>query len=396
MKILFTASDNNMAGAFQSMARLCKILQDEMGYEILVLLRTKGNGVKLLDEYGIKYHTIKSYNWIVPDHPTTLFRKVELVIRTITKPLAIMWNKIAIKKITELIKREKVDIVHLNTTYIYVPAIAAMNSKTPFVWHLREFLEEDQHKRIWNRKKGYELIEKANAVVTISDSLYEKYHSQLKDANLVRIYNGIDKDYYYKQDHELFTNSTISIVMVGTINTSKGQAQAIQACESIYNKGIQNFNLTFVGEFNRYAKSLQNMVYKAGLNNNIHFVGLKRDTAEYYKKSDIALVCSRFEAFGRVTVEAMMGGCLVIGANSGGTIELINDKVTGLLYKSGDADDLCKKLEYAITHLDEMKTIAQNGQAYMIENMTARKNATRIHELYQVVVQSQESISVKP
>lgn len=381
-----------MAGAFQSMARLCKILQDEMGYEILVLLRTKGNGVKLLDEYGIKYYTIKSYNWIVPDHPTTLFRKTELVIRTITKPLAIMWNKIAIKKITELIKREKVDIVHLNTTYIYVPAIAAINSKTPFVWHLREFLEEDQHKRIWNRKKGYGLIGKANAVVTISDSLYEKYHSRLIDANLVRIYNGIDKDYYYKQDHELFTNSTISIVMVGTINTSKGQAQAIQACESIYNKGIQNFDLTFVGEINRYAKSLQNMVDKAGLNNNIHFVGLKRDTAEYYKKSDIALVCSRFEAFGRVTVEAMMGGCLVIGANSGGTIELINDKVTGLLYKSGDADDLCKKLEYVITHLDEMKTIAQNGQAYMIENMTARKNATRIHELYQAVVQSQESI----
>lgn len=381
-----------MAGAFQSMARLCKILQDEMGYEILVLLRAKGNGVKLLDEYGIKYHTIKSYNWIVPDHPTTLFRKVELIIRIITKPLAIMWNKIAIKKITELIKREKVDIVHLNTTYIYVPAIAAMNSKTPFVWHLREFLEEDQHKRIWNRKKGYELIEKANAVVTISDSLYEKYHSRLIDANLVRIYNGIDKDYYYKQDHELFTNSTISIVMVGTINTSKGQAQAIQACESIYNKGIQNFDLTFVGEINRYAKSLQNMVDKVGLNNNIHFVGLKRDTAEYYKKSDIALVCSRFEAFGRVTVEAMMGGCLVIGANSGGTIELINDKVTGLLYKSGDADDLCKKLEYVITHLDEMKTIAQNGQAYMIENMTARRNATRIHELYQAVVQSQESI----
>lgn len=392
MKILFTPSDNNMAGAFQSMARLCKILQDEMGYEILVLLRAKGNGVKLLDEYGIKYHTIKSYNWIVPDHPTTLFRKVELIIRIITKPLAIMWNKIAIKKITELIKREKVDIVHLNTTYIYVPAIAAMNSKTPFVWHLREFLEEDQHKRIWNRKKGYELIEKANAVVTISDSLYEKYHSRLIDANLVRIYNGIDKDYYYKQDHELFTNSTISIVMVGTINTSKGQAQAIQACESIYNKGIQNFDLTFVGEINRYAKSLQNMVDKVGLNNNIHFVGLKRDTAEYYKKSDIALVCSRFEAFGRVTVEAMMGGCLVIGANSGGTIELINDKVTGLLYKSGDADDLCKKLEYVITHLDEMKTIAQNGQAYMIENMTARRNATRIHELYQAVVQSQESI----
>ncbi|MGN0422694.1 MAG: glycosyltransferase family 4 protein [Lachnospiraceae bacterium] len=386
MKILFTPSDNNMAGAFQSMARLCKILQDEYDCDVLVLLRTNGNGEKILDEYNIPYTRITSFNWIVPDHPSSYFRKIELVVRTLTKPFAEIYNKYAVEKISNLIKKENIDIVHLNTTYTYVPALAAIKCNIPFVWHLREFLEEDQHKKIWDRKLGYRLISKASAVVTISDSLFNKYSKLIPNSNLLRIYNGIDEDYYSDKEHKIFQNKEVSIVIIGTINESKGQIQAIQACEMLLKRNIKNFELIIVGKITRYANSLKEQAEKFGLSNYIQFVGLQRDTASFYKKADIALVCSRFEAFGRVTVEAMMGGCLVIGANSGGTVELVKDNVTGLLYKSGDINSLVDKMEYAITHPLEMINIAENGQKYMIENMTARKNAQRIFDLYQDIL----------
>lgn len=388
MKILFTPSDNNIAGAFQSMARLCKILQDEYGCDVLVLLRTTGNGEKILDEYNIPYTRITSFNWIVPDHPSSNFRKIELVMRTLTKPFAEIYNKYAVEKISKLIKKENIDIVHLNTTYTYVPALAAIKCNIPFVWHLREFLEEDQHKKIWDRKFGYRLISKASAVVTISDSLFNKYSKLIPNSNLLRIYNGIDEDYYSDKEHKIFQNKEVSIVIIGTINESKGQIQAIQACEMLLKRNIKNFELIIVGKITRYANSLKEQAEKLGLSNYIQFVGLQRDTASFYKKADIALVCSRFEAFGRVTVEAMMGGCLVIGADSGGTVELVKDNVTGLLYKSGDINSLVDKMEYAITHPLEMINIAENGQKYMIENMTARKNAQRIYDLYQDILKN--------
>lgn len=388
MKILFTPSDNNMAGAFQSMARLCKILQDEYGCDVLVLLRTTGNGEKILDEYNIPYTRITSFNWIVPDHPSSNFRKIELVVRTLTKPFAEIYNKYAVEKISNLIKKENIDIVHLNTTYTYVPALAAIKCNIPFVWHLREFLEEDQHKKIWDRKFGYRLISKASAVVTISDSLFNKYSKLIPNSNLLRIYNGIDEAYYSDKEHKIFQNKEVSIVIIGTINESKGQIQAIQACEMLLKRNIKNFELIIVGKITRYANYLKEQAEKFGLSNYIQFVGLQRDTASFYKKADIALVCSRFEAFGRVTVEAMMGGCLVIGANSGGTVELVKDNVTGLLYKSGDINSLVDKMEYAITHPLEMINIAENGQKYMIENMTARKNAQRIFDLYQDILKN--------
>ena len=46
------------------------------------------------------------------------------------------------------------------------------------------------------------------------------------------------------------------------------------------------------------------------------------------------LVCSKAEAFGRVTAEAMAAGCPVVGRASGGTLELMEQK-TGLLFSGG-------------------------------------------------------------
>ena len=45
-------------------------------------------------------------------------------------------------------------------------------------------------------------------------------------------------------------------------------------------------------------------------------------------------MCSKHEAMGRVTVEAMFYGCPVIGFNGGGTAEIIQDGKTGYLFNT--------------------------------------------------------------
>lgn len=53
-----------------------------------------------------------------------------------------------------LMRSRDIDIVHINTSWTYVGALAAKKAKIPFIWHIREFLEEDQDRRIWKRKKA--------------------------------------------------------------------------------------------------------------------------------------------------------------------------------------------------------------------------------------------------
>ena len=99
-------------------------------------------------------------------------------------------------------------------------------------------------------------------------------------------------------------------------------------------------------------------------------------------------MCSKAEAFGRVTVEAMLSGSLVIGADTAATIELIRDMETGLLYKYGDISDLTQKIEWVLNEKEIARKISENGCHYMREHMSSETNAKNINELYEKVVRS--------
>ena len=54
------------------------------------------------------------------------------------------------------------------------------------------------------------------------------------------------------------------------------------------------------------------------------------------------------EAFGRVTVEAMLSGRPVLASDTGANSELVQDNITGWLFNSGDAKSLAGKMEEII------------------------------------------------
>ena len=57
------------------------------------------------------------------------------------------------------------------------------------------------------------------------------------------------------------------------------------------------------------------------------------------------LTCSNCEAFGRVTIEAMKLGVPVIGANTGGCPEAINDETTGYVVDPLKTDEIANRME---------------------------------------------------
>ena len=64
-----------------------------------------------------------------------------------------------------------------------------------------------------------------------------------------------------------------------------------------------------------------------------------------YKVSDIIVSASiEPEAFGRVAVEAQSMEKIIIASNIGGSNETIIDGKTGILFESGNAKSLSKKL----------------------------------------------------
>lgn len=132
----------------------------------------------------------------------------------------------------------------------------------------------------------------------------------------------------------------------------------------------------------------ERILNEAGLKDRVTYFGYQLKVAEFLKQADIAFTCSKSEAFGRITVEAMMSGCLAVGANCAGTAELIRNGETGLLfdYRPGEWDDLLQKMEIALSAPEASRRMAAAGRDDMIVHMTADRNAAEIASLYKEIM----------
>jgi glycosyltransferase involved in cell wall biosynthesis len=110
-------------------------------------------------------------------------------------------------------------------------------------------------------------------------------------------------------------------------------------------------------------------------------------------KADVVLMCSRWEAFGRATVEAMLAGKPVIGtANSGGTAELIQDGITGLLYKAGDHDELANKIQFLYENPQEKLKLGAAARLWATGRFTQERYAKETFTLLSEVLMMEKTV----
>ena len=115
-------------------------------------------------------------------------------------------------------------------------------------------------------------------------------------------------------------------------------------------------------------------------NDRIKIVPFVQDVAPFYANADIALVCSRAEAFGRVTIEAMKYGLPVIAANTGASPEIIKDGETGLLYEYGNQVSLEEKI-VLLTNKTFRDQIATNAFEWAWKNLTVKNFAKQLESV---------------
>ena len=203
---------------------------------------------------------------------------------------------------------------------------------------------------------------------------------------LLRIYNGIDPNQFLCLDHKIFINEIPRFICVGVIDEYKGQGELIEALGKYKQRYNRPFKLTLVGNNKgAYMKVINQLIEQYGIRNEVVFLGRRNDVYNMLKDTDVTFVCSKAEAFGRVTVEAMLAGSLVIGADNAGTKELINNNNDGLLYISGNSDELCECINYALNNIETMRNFAIAGQKKCLNMFTAEKNCANVYEQYQKI-----------
>lgn len=378
MKVLLIGTAGKY-GAQLSLVYLCKELQKK-GIEIEVVLPEKGNTETYFIKDHIRYYIIK--NGLVWTGENRIIKK------NFIKYGKYIINWFAEYRIRRILKKDDIDIVHINSIGVGVGAKSAMKEHKKLVWHIREFIEEDLNRKLYNEEETYCLVNKADAVIAISEAVYAKYKQYIVNSNFQVVYNGVEPEVYFCENRDILKeNSQIHIIVPGRVCYEKGQFLVIEALEY-----LEDLRDKIVVEFcgdgngnNRELLALSKRINESYWAESVVFSGYCKHIELKYKKCDICIVPSKKEAFGRVTVEAMMAGCLVIGADSGGTKEILDDG-RGLLFEVGKSDQLAEQIRWTMDNKVKARAMAQNAQLYALLHYSAKKNADDLEKIYTTLI----------
>jgi len=97
-----------------------------------------------------------------------------------------------------------------------------------------------------------------------------------------------------------------------------------------------------------------------------------------------------YETFGMTIIEAFACGLPVIASKLGAMAEIIEDGRTGLLFEPGNPEDLAAKVEWLLSHPQELARMSKEARAEYEAKYTAERNYEMLMAIYHRALGRQE------
>lgn len=294
-----------------------------------------------------------------------------------------LYNPLQVFRIAHFIKNYDVVHVHLFPALYWV-AMAKMVSRAKCHLVYTEHSTENRRRnnsvfRFFDRfiYKRYERI------IAISEAAHRNLSLHLgNDSRITTIANGVDLSPYDRQyDRIIFDGckkDTFIITQIASFRRQKDQDTTIKSLQFTNH----NVHAVFAGIGERIDECKQ-LAIELGVEDRVHFLGSRMDIPAIVMSSDIVVMSSNYEGFGRAAIEGMAGRKPTIATNVAGLRDVVGG--AGLLFEVGDA----RKLAEYITQLQEDAEY-YNVVAEKCYNRAQEYSATKMIEGYEKIYKTWE------
>jgi glycosyltransferase involved in cell wall biosynthesis len=317
------------------------------------------------------------------------FADVTIPHITVTGPGKLVhytWYERGRRELARIVRDFKPDVVHIHTVGEFTPSIFWALSGIPAVmtvhgpegftlkllpWQLlptdyRNHSYDPSDVRLIGRLRyGYFRLfqrplyliglRRLSALIAPSRFLADVLTADAGRTPVVQIYNGIELP--SPQPLE----SRPNVVYVGRLEAVKGVDHLVRAFAEVQ-AVIPAARLTIVGDGNERL-ALQQLATELDIASNVNFAGWVGITAveKYYREAQAVVIPSVWpENLPTVAIEAMAIGRPIVGSNTGGIPELVDDGRTGFITPVRDADAIAVAL---ITILSDAKRLESFAKA---------------------------------
>lgn len=384
LKILYFTNYPEIYGANSSLIDFIINIRDNNILPIVVCPQ-EGDFTTQLKILGVKYYIVRFHINCVSIYRNSVIRRIVRLARYIKN--IIFDYCICLKELKKIIRENDVDLIHTNSFCMNIGATAARKCHIPHIWHIREFLEEDYNLHRVRTPYFKRLVKSTAKFVIISEAVRNKHKNTIGDVPYEVIYNGIevkDKDtpnIIVKSDKKIF-------LILGVIQQAKGFHEAVEAACILWKYGRRDFELWIAGGVNdqQYLDKLRQTIKKYDAEECVKFLGYRSDVKSLMQSCYCGLMCSKLEGLGRTTVEFMLSGKPVIGANTGGTLEIIQDGKNGLLYAQGNTEELADKMKFILDNPNAVSDMGEYAVGYAKNKFSISNYVDNILKLYKGVL----------
>lgn len=234
-----------------------------------------------------------------------------------------------------------------------------VNSKRKYAWVHNEFKELGLSREIC-----LSIFDKFDGIVNVSsickktfDSFVPEYLSKSFVVN-----NTVDEIQLEKarNNQDFFTDKKrIHIVTVCRIkNQQKRLDRAINACQKLLQKGVDDFCWYIIGD-GPDLKWVKQEIEERKLSENLVCLGKKEIPFDYVKTADLFVLCSQYEAFPMTLIEAITLGTPVLVTAFDSATEIVESGNNGFICENS-TDGLVDVLEQLLSNPDMIDKVRKN------------------------------------
>ncbi len=203
---------------------------------------------------------------------------------------------------------------------------------------------------------------------------------QIPHEQVLRIYNGAKVKSAFANStpdeltklrcqvrQELGISETTRILLtVGRLDSQKGYNDIIPVIPHIL-KECSDIKFIWVGD-GEQRNYLIKKLKEYGVEDHVLFLGYRSDVPRLLQSADLFIFPTHYEGGQSIALAEAMGyGLPIIASDASGIPEVIENRVHGLLFPTGNSDELLAAIRWALNHPDSMAEMAQKAQLRLAE-----------------------------
>lgn len=305
---------------------------------------------------------------------------------------------ICIKRISQLLKKQKIDILHAHGYRAgWVGRVAAKLARTPVViYTVHSSVLHNPWPRWWARLflrfDGYFGC-LTDRIIAVSNDLRQELVAYGRvPAHLVKtIYNGVE----YRDNLNTLARHRIraalgvseGALLVGTVARlapQKGVSVFLRAT-ALIKEEHDDARFVVVGD-GPLRRTLEEEAKSLALP--VTFTGFRNDVPEILKALDVFVLPSLTEGLPYVVLEAMACGLPVVATRAGGVPEVIQDGKTGILVAPGSEKELARGLAMLLRDGSLRRQLGTAARSHVLENFSEEKMLRETLSLYTQLIEA--------